>query len=52
MKEIDIWEVEERTAGRLQSGTATFKTDAREDEHHEECCEDDANGRVGLPLLK
>jgi hypothetical protein len=43
MKEIDKWEVEEREAGRLQSGAPTFKTDADKE---------DATGRVGLPLLK
>jgi (E)-4-hydroxy-3-methylbut-2-enyl-diphosphate synthase len=51
MKEIDIWEEEERTAGRLKSGAPTFKVDAREDVHDDDCCEDE-NGRVGLPLLK
>jgi hypothetical protein len=52
MKEIEIWEQEESAAGRLKTGTATFKTDSREEEHHDDCCEDDANGRVKLPLLK
>jgi len=51
MKEIDIWEDEERAAGRLQVGKPTLKVDAREEEH-EECCDDDVNGRVKLPLLK
>jgi hypothetical protein len=52
MKEIDIWEEEERSAGRLKAGAPSFKVDAREEEHHDDCCEDDANGRVKLPLLK
>ena len=51
MKEIDTWEAEERAAGRLKSGAPTIKADAHEDEHHDDCG-DDANGRVGLPLLK
>ncbi|MSU77595.1 MAG: flavodoxin-dependent (E)-4-hydroxy-3-methylbut-2-enyl-diphosphate synthase [Gemmataceae bacterium] len=51
MKEIDIWEVEERTAGRLQSGDPSFKTDARKVDHHHEIVES-ASGRLGLPLLK
>src|SRR6185503_3761565 len=33
MKEIDIWEDEERAAGRLQVGKPTLKVDAREEEH-------------------
>ncbi len=52
MKEIEIWEVEERTAGRLQTGGPSFKTDARKaDNHHHEIAEN-ASGRLGLPLLK
>jgi len=51
MKEIDIWEAEERAAGRLTTGAPTIKADARENEHQDDC-EEDANGRVGLPLLK
>src|SRR5436309_700010 len=50
MKEIDIWEQEETAAGRLQAGAPMIKVDARA-EHHEEC-QDDANGRLQLPLLK
>ncbi len=50
MKEIDLWEEEERSAGRLKNGAPTFKTDAREEEHHAEFA--DTSGRVGLPLLK
>src|SRR6266436_4300104 len=48
MKEIDTWEAEERAAGRLKSGAPTIKADAREDDHHDDC-EEDSNGRVGLP---
>ena len=46
--EIDKWEVEERAAGRLQNGAPTIKSDTRAEKRHE----DDAKGRVGLPLLK
>jgi hypothetical protein len=48
MKEIDLWEAEERAAGRLQNGAPTFKTDTRKAEPHEEL----VDGRVGLPLLQ
>ncbi len=51
MKEIDIWEAEERDAGRLNSGAPTFKTDARADDHHLDVAES-ATNRLGLPLLK
>jgi (E)-4-hydroxy-3-methylbut-2-enyl-diphosphate synthase len=51
MKEIDIWEDEERVAGRLKSGAPSFKVDSREEDHHDEC-QDEENGRVGLPMLK
>jgi (E)-4-hydroxy-3-methylbut-2-enyl-diphosphate synthase len=51
MKEIDIWEAEEAAAGRLKPGGVTFKTDTHDDDHHDDC-EEDANGRVGLPILK
>ena len=50
MKEIDIWEEEERAAGRLKSGAPSLKVDSREDDHDD--CQEDENGRVGLPLLK
>ena len=49
MKEIDIWEVEEREAGRLQSGGPSFKSDARVTDHYHEIAD---GGRLGLPLLK
>lgn len=49
MKEIDIWEAEEREAGRLQTGSPSFKSDARLADHHHEIPE---GGRLGLPLLK
>jgi (E)-4-hydroxy-3-methylbut-2-enyl-diphosphate synthase len=52
MVEIDKWEAEERAAGRLQTGKPTIKADVREAEHHDDGAEDDANGRVALPLLK
>ena len=51
MKEIDIWEEEERAAGRLVAGKPTFKTDAHEEEYHDDCCEDEENGRVKLPVV-
>jgi (E)-4-hydroxy-3-methylbut-2-enyl-diphosphate synthase len=47
MKEIDIWEAEERAAGRLTNGTATIKAPKRHEENGA-----DIEGRVGLPLLK
>ena len=54
MLEIDKWEMEERAAGRLQNGVPTIKSAVQEAEHHDEarCCQEDANGRIGLPLLK
>jgi (E)-4-hydroxy-3-methylbut-2-enyl-diphosphate synthase len=52
MVEIDKWEAEERAAGRLQAGKPTIKADVREAEHHDDCSEDEANGRMALPLLK
>src|SRR5687768_12278764 len=44
MKEIDIWEDEERAAGRLKPGAPTLKVDSREDDHHDDACQDDPNG--------
>src|SRR5438309_1452623 len=36
MKEIDLWEVEERAAGRLTTGAPTISIPARREEHHED----------------
>ena len=52
MREIDKWEIEEREAGRLLAGVPTIKSDVHEEEHHDDCCDEDLNGRIGLPLLK
>jgi (E)-4-hydroxy-3-methylbut-2-enyl-diphosphate synthase len=54
MLEIDKWEVEEHAAGRLVNGAPKLVSDLHEEVHHDEAGgrEEDANGRIGLPLLK
>lgn len=54
MREIDKWEAEERAAGRLQAGAPAIQSYLHKETHHADNghCEEDAEGRIGLPLLK
>ena len=46
IREIDLWEDEERAAGRLAAGTPTIKAPVHKDDHHEVVA-----GKIRLPIL-
>ena len=52
MEEIAIWEREEAEKGTLAAGSPTLRTDAHDDDHHDECAEPQENGRLKLPVLQ
>jgi (E)-4-hydroxy-3-methylbut-2-enyl-diphosphate synthase len=52
MEEIAIWEKEEAEKGTLKHGAPAIQAETREEEQLEGCCEEEAAGKIRLPILK